>query len=161
MITQNELKSLFYYEHETGNFICKKASGRLKVGDICGNKNHDGYMRIRINYKHYASHRLIWLYVYGEFPKNEIDHINGIKHDNRLCNLREATRSQNSLNRAITKRNTSKFKGVTFNKKTNKWQSQASFNNKYYYLGSFEKKEDAYNKYCEFSKKHHGEFIRL
>jgi hypothetical protein len=161
MITQNELKHLFNYDAETGNFICKKSRGRLKVGDIAGNKNHDGYMRIKINYKLYQSHILVWIYVYGKKPKNEIDHINRIRNDNRLCNLREATKSQNSLNRTIFKKTTSELKGVTFNKKCNKWQAQAKLNNKSYYLGIFDTKENAHKIYVEFCKKYHGEFARI
>jgi hypothetical protein len=161
MITQDELKNLLYYCQETGVFICKKARGRLKVGDISGNKMHDGYMRMIINNKHYSCHRIAWLYVYGNFPKNQIDHINGIKDDNRICNLREATASQNAINKGLTKKNTSKLKGITYIKKSNKWQAQARLNNKSNYLGLFESKEKAYKAYCNFSKKYHGEFARL
>ena len=161
MITQSELKDLVYYEPDTGNFIAKKPRGKLKIGNILGNKNHDGYMRIKINYTHYSSHRLAWLYVYGKFPDNEIDHINRIKNDNRLINLREASTSQNGINKSLTKRNTSNFKGVTFNKKANKWQAQATLNKKTYYLGIYQTKEEAYKAYVDFAKKNHGEFLTV
>ena len=158
MITQQQLKSLFYYDKLNGIFICIKPVGKLKQGNIVGNKNHDGYVRLKINYKSYQLHRLAWLYVYGEFPKNEIDHINGIRYDNRIENLREATSSENARNKNASPRNTSNFKGVTYHKKSNKWQAQASHNNKAHYLGLFESKEMAYKEYCNFVKNNHGDF---
>ena len=82
-------------------------------------------------------HRIIWLYVYGYLPENDIDHINRIKDDNRLCNLREVSRSCNIRNACLSTNNTSNIKGVCFDTSRNKWISTIYFNNKAHTLGRY------------------------
>lgn len=162
MITQQELKELFSYSEETGLFTrLVRISRRGKTGDIAGCVGSNGYVNIGIKKKYYFAHRLAWLYFYGEFPKKNIDHINGNPTDNRISNLREATFEENSRNVGITKRNNSGFKGVYFVKKRKKWASRCSLNKKEVYLGSFNTAEDAAKAYQEFAIKHHGEFARF
>src|SRR6185369_10895033 len=99
--------------------------------------NHQGYWRIFIYGKAYLGHRLVWLYVYGEWPRGDIDHVNRTRSDNRLCNLRVATRSQNLGNMGRRPVNTSGYKGVTWHKRAEKWLAQISVNRKNIYLGLF------------------------
>ncbi len=105
MITQDELKQLLSYDSVSGLFTWIKPQKGIKVGAIAGNLSSSGYARIRINGKSYQTHRLVYLYVYGFIPTQDVDHINGNRSDNRACNLRLATRSENNQNRNMPNRN--------------------------------------------------------
>jgi len=108
MITQQELKELLHYNPETGIFTRKTKVNRNKViGSIAGTTDFHGYVAIAIDGKKYKAHRLAWLYMYGKFPDNCIDHINNITTDNRIVNLRDATLSQNQCNKKINVNNSS------------------------------------------------------
>jgi hypothetical protein len=135
-MTQDELKQLVSYDPETGVFIWKRN------GNVAGYPKTNGYWQVRINNKYYLMHRLAWLYVHGEFPA-QIDHINRIRNDNRLCNLREVTRCQNQQNRSLQSNNTSGMAGVVYSKKYNSWRARIKANNKYYHLGSFKSFDEA------------------
>jgi len=151
MLTQEELKSKVIYFPEEGYFI------RLPLGNVAG-YNENGYVKLKINGKGYFAHRLAWLYMTGEMPKDCIDHINGIKHDNRFINLRECTRQQNNLNVSLKSNNTSGYKGVSWNKRAKKWKATGYLNKKCIHLGFFKKAEDAYNEYIKFINEHHKDF---
>ena len=111
MLTFDEVDQLLRYEPDTGVLYWKvNRRGGVKADTIAGTTNQ-GYIIICVNTIKYQAHRLAWLLQTGEWPMNCIDHINRIRDDNRWCNLREATRSQNSHNVNITKRNTSSVKG--------------------------------------------------
>lgn len=140
MLTQEELKSLLSYDPETGEFTWlvnkgSRAQANNKVGKPC--KTH-GYVFIRINKKLYRAHHLAWLYFYGVYPSLDIDHINQIKHDNRLCNLREVSRSVNNYN-------TNKRKGYC--KRNDKYRSYINVNGKQKHLGTFNTEEEAKEAY--------------
>jgi hypothetical protein len=144
MITQERLKHLFHYNPETGEFIRKVANSNcVKVGDVAGSKDSNGYLRIYIDKNFYLVHRLVWLYVHGYFPENDIDHINRITCDNRLCNLRHVSRSCNLRNNGNPCTNTSGIKGVHWDKKAGKWVSSICNNKKVRYLGGFDNLLDA------------------
>lgn len=144
MLTQEELKSIVHYDQDTGLFtwVKKKPQGRYKQN--LGWVASKGYIEICIAQKRLKAHRWAWFYVHGELP-NQIDHINGIKDDNRLCNLRVVTNKQNHENRGAQKNNTSGFKGVT--KRGNRFIAQIMHNRKQYYLGTFDTAEQASNVY--------------
>lgn len=160
MITQEELKEILHYDPETGSFTWLVAMGtRARPGDRAGAIFNRDYIRIRIRLKRYVAHRLAWLYVHGHFPTDLIDHVNGVKYDNRLCNLRPATRSQNLMNRRMHSNNTSGLKGVYWHKGAKKWKAQCRANGKHYHLGLFENAESASAAYQAFAAKHHGAFF--
>jgi hypothetical protein len=114
ILSQELLKEFLDYNQETGIFTWLKSnSNRIKVGDVAGTKHSYGYIVIGICGKPEKAHRLAWLYVYGYLPKKQIDHINEIKHDNRICNLREVTNQVNMLNKSKAQSNSStKIRGV-------------------------------------------------
>jgi len=143
-ITQDLLKELLNYNRDTGVFTWKVNRGRnAKAGDVAGSKNSKGYMQIKISSKLYQSHRLAWLYEYGEFPEIGIDHINHNKEDNRIENLTIKSQLENCKNQSLVKNNTSGVCGVTYRKDVNKWVAQIRANREYKFLGIFEDKEDA------------------
>tara|TARA_R110000850_G_scaffold173515_1_gene299162 strand:- start:145 stop:654 length:510 start_codon:yes stop_codon:yes gene_type:complete len=159
MITQAELKELLTYNPETGIFNwLVKPSNRVNISDAVGSITDEGYIRISIKSKRYRAHRLAWLYIYAEHPKNVIDHINHICDDNRIVNLREASRSQNGCNQGVNIANTSGLKGVYWNKSANKWHAQIRMSGKKKYLGYFTDKNEAYQAYCKAADEYHKEF---
>lgn len=148
MITQEELKKLLHYDPETGIFTwLKTAARRLKIGQIAGSirKDKDGksYTLISVNNKRYLAHRLSWLYTHGEFPDEEIDHISGDGIDNRLCNLRSVSRSENCKNMRRNSKNKSGITGVIWRKDASKWAVQISSGRKKINLGLFNNIFDA------------------
>lgn len=142
-ITQEKLKSVLEYDRETGVFKWKVRNNQIQKGQIAGTIGSKGYIRICINQKCYPAHCLAWLYVYGEYPKLQIDHINHNKQDNRINNLRLVDNFENHRNMPRQKNNTSGVTGVSFRKNDNKWISYIKINGKHIYLGTFTDKEKA------------------
>ncbi len=136
LITQQELKKILYYNPDTGIFTRKiTLCPTAKKGDIAGSVMNDGYLLTMIKRKRYLNHRLAWLYMYGYFPENEIDHLNGIKNDNRISNLREVSHVCNMRNTGNWKHNTSGIKGVHWDEDRQKWRVQITDNKKKKYVG--------------------------
>lgn len=143
-LTQKRLKELFYYDPDIGIFTHKVIRrGRGKKGNVAGNRNALRYVTLGIDNKVYYAHHLVFLYMEGKFPQKDIDHINQIIVDNRLCNLRQVTRSENSRNRKIASNNKTGCMGVYFYKERKRWTAEIHLENNRIYLGSFNKKQDA------------------
>lgn len=160
-LTQEYLKSILNYCPETGIFTrLVSTAQRVKVGDIAGSINGDGYLLIMVAGKRYKAHRLAWLYMTGNWPKDQIDHIDGGKANNRFPNLREATHGQNQSNTPVPRNNKSGLKGVSHTKgsKVRPWMARIMVAEKTIYLGMFETKELAHAAYCEAADKYHREF---
>lgn len=144
-LTQAELKRQLHYNPCTGIFtwIINKAPN-ISVGRIADCKSGNGYIEIRVNGRTYRAHRLAWLYEYGYFPEHGLDHIwkmnRDNKIDNRIKNLREASKSCNAINSKLNSRNTSGVPGVRFRKDRNKWESYIKKNKKTIRLGHFNTK---------------------
>lgn len=145
MLTQSRLKELMSYDPNTGEFSRKISRGGAKVGDVSGT-NNDGYMQLRVDGKSYKAHRLAWLYVMGRWPDKDIDHINGVRCDNRIVNLREATRAENKQNTRLAHADSrSGLLGVVRHR--SQWQARIGVNGKKLHLGSFETAEAAHAAY--------------
>jgi hypothetical protein len=158
MITAEELRKYVNYDQESGEFRWLIIRGRASKSYTAGSKHRNGYLSFMIGGRRYSAHRIAWLFVHGEWPPNLIDHINGDKADNRISNLRLATKSQNGANRRKSKNNVSGFKGVTWIKRSQKWQAQLYVNGQMKYLGTFDQVEDASEAYRAGAIKHFGEF---
>lgn len=159
-ITQECVHSILEYEPETGIFRWKiKKPGRC-VGQIAGSVNGKGYCTIMVHGVKFQAHRLAWLHVNGYLP-SQLDHINGVKTDNRLCNLRPATTSQNRMNVGVAKNNTTGFKGVTFRGNRKRFQARIKINGKPKWLGTFNTVEEAHKAYCVAAAQLHGKFARF
>ena len=143
-LTAEYLRSVLHYVQETGIFTWKvSTSNRVKVGGIAGSLDGGGYLQIRLQRRPHLAHRLAWLYVYGSWPKDQIDHINRDRADNRIENLREATNKQNMQNRSKSSHNTSGHPGVSWYKRISKWVAKIMHNQKQIHLGCFNTIEEA------------------
>ncbi len=148
------------YNQEKGIFTWNYDGTRgVKAGDVAGSKTKDGYIMLSVGGKKILAHRVAWLFVYGEFPYGNIDHINRNKSDNRIANLRNANHEQNAQNRLKNSRNTSGYKGVTWHKRDQKWQSAITIKRKVIHLGYYQDPQDAYSAYIEASKKYQSHSI--
>lgn len=149
-ITRDELVSILNYDPETGIFTWKKPYGtRVKAGSVAGTLAANGYIRIKINGSKFQAHRLAMLYVHGTLPPADTDHINRLKSDNRIANLREATRSENKKNSPANKNSISGCKGVS-QRSSGKWRAIYWDGARNINLGTFEKLEDADKAYQLF-----------
>jgi len=158
-ITQETLKSRLRYDPDTGKFIwIVKPAGNVKVGQVAGGLNSEGYLQIRVFGVMYKAHRLAWLYMTGKWPESEIDHIDGARANNRWSNLREATREQNCQNRCLRKDSKTGVKGVGLNRKTGKWTAYVRAGGVIHHLGSFESKQLAQEARSGAAKRLHGSF---
>jgi HNH endonuclease/AP2 domain len=130
------LRELLNYDPETGIFTRRIARKGYPAGIRAGHRSKfNGYRKVSIDGCDYPEHRLAWLYITGRWPMVDIDHINRVKDDNRFCNLRETTRSQNRMNTTARADNKHGFKGVWFHKRLNKWQTRIMVNGKSCHLG--------------------------
>lgn len=147
------------YNRKTGIFLWKKSkSGPAIAGNRAGHNSHAGYRYICLDHKKYAEHQIAWLLVHGVVPPDEIDHKNKIRSDNRIANLRLATKSQNLGNAKIFKTNRHGHKGATIEKKTGRWKAQIQVNGKHMNIGTFATPRQAHDAYFAVAKKLRGEF---
>jgi hypothetical protein len=143
--------SVLSYDPDTGVFI------RKSNGNVAGTVNYkNGYRYISVKCQRYLAHRLAWFFIHKEWPPEDMDHINGKRDDNRLINLRLATRSQNLANK-LSGRNTGLPKGVHFMKNRGTWN--AKINNKH--IGAFRSVEEAAEAYRSEAIRIFGEFARF
>jgi hypothetical protein len=156
-LTQDYLKSITKYDLESGSLIWLSVKRKSLLGRQVGSPMSDGYLSTTILKKQYLVHRLIWLYVYGYFPKS-IDHINGERTDNRLCNLRLASNDENVMNQPIKSNNTSGFKGVSWHSVMGKWLAYITHKGVKMRLGYFSDIHEAANVVAEARTRLHGEF---
>ena len=142
------------YDPETGHF---SSAGKRR-----GWKNDlRGYRKILFEGKRFSEHRLAWFFFYGKWPDEEIDHKNLIKYDNRIINLREASRSENQRNTLSRKGTTSSYKGVSWKKTAMKWEVFITVDGKNRWLGYFENEIDAAAAFNKEAEKNYGEFANL
>ena len=155
-LTHKRLLEVLSYNKETGVFSWAENRKKCTNGKaICGKPNSNGYLRVGIDGVRYGLHRIAWFYVHGELPKNDIDHINGIRDDNRISNLRCVTRSTNLENiRSAKGHNKSTgLLGAYVHKK--RFTSRIQVRGKTIHLGMFDTKEDAHNAYISAKRAMH------
>ena len=155
ILTQARLKELLQYDPNTGGFTWRVNRPRVKAGCNAGTLDSKQYRRISIDAKVYLAHRLAWLYMYGEWPATELDHINRNRNDNRIGNLRLADRSINTQNCNQRVDNVSGHRGVGWHKLSQRWRARISVRNKVVNLGSFHTFDEAVQAYKAYADQHH------
>jgi len=147
LITSERLNELLSIVPQKGIFIWRSnAGGKGKKDKKAGTLMANGYLKIGIDNKEYLAHRLMWLFVHGEFPKTNIDHIDRCRSNNCILNLRLATPKQNAENMFRTSTNKSGYRGVHFNKRlqSKPWSANIMHNKKTIHIGYFKTAEEAY-----------------
>lgn len=149
-LTVSRLHELLEYDPETGKFKHRRMRPGVKHPNRMAGcfSRALGYVLIRLDRRLYYAHRLAWLYTHGSWPSDEIDHINGVKTDNRIANLRQADRCLNAQNiRVAPRSNALGFLGVRFNSITDMYISSIELNGRDIQLGSFASPEEAHAAY--------------
>ena len=162
MLTAEEARSLINYDPVTGEFRWRiDRGGPVRRGALAGTYNAAGYRQIMLKGKRYYAHRLAYLMTHGAWPGHEVDHANLDKSDNRISNLRLATRSQNRANTTVTKRNTTGFKGVYYRKREQRYVASIQVDGVTHCLGYFTTAMDAHAAYSSAAANLNGEFSRV
>ena len=150
------LRKLLRYEPDTGKLFWRERDRELfetnksfsiwnkrNANRETGTINAHGYVLVRVSGSSYPAHRVAWAIYHGKWPKNDIDHINGNRTDNRICNLRDVTRSENMKNAKMRSDNTSGYMGISWFKARKKWHPQIKHNGKLIHLGFFDSLDEA------------------
>lgn len=159
------LRQLLRYEHDTGKLFWRwrddisfPCNSRFAGKEAFTSLDRGGYGKGVICGRTHQTHRVVWAIFHGEWPEHEVDHINGVRSDNRITNLRNATASQNQWNKVLQKNNTSGVKGVSWHTSNKKWRASITKHGKLTHLGLFDDIADASAAYAAASIKMHGEF---
>ena len=164
IICADHVRAALDYDLATGIFRWRGGRGRcgpVAPGSIAGRIASNGYVEITIQKRHYGAHRLAWLYVHGRWPEGTIDHRDGVKTNNWIDNLREATEAQNRANIERHGRNTSGHKGVHYSQRDKRWIAKISVSGKLIQLGRFKDKASAISAYRDGALRYHGAFSSL
>lgn len=161
MLTAERLRSLLDYDCSTGELTwkCYRAPN-AQEGDIAGVIARDGYRQVYIDNRPYKAHRLVWLWMTGEWPTGSIDHRDMDRANNAWGNLRAATVSQNAANCGKRSFNTSGFKGVTFDRRKRRWMAQIQIDGRCNHLGYHDTPAAAHEAYVAAAQSIYGEFAR-
>ena len=156
-LTAERVRELLDYDPETGVLTWKvRRGGRAHLGAVAGVPDGLGYVSIRVDSRLYRAHRLAWLLSHGRWPPEQIDHINGVRDDNRLSNLREATRGQNMENQRRPRAgNTSGFLGVCWHARSKKFMARITTGGTRFYLGVYPDAESAHAAYLKAKRELH------
>jgi hypothetical protein len=161
-LTADRVRTLLNYDPLTGHFTRKiRTAQRHQVGDradfIFLGGASPGYHRVCIDSKRFMAHRVAWLYVHGEWPSEFIDHINGVRSDNCINNLRPATAQLNLENlREPQKNNACGLLGVHLHRQSGKWRAQIITHRKKRSLGLYETPELAHQAYVQAKRQLHA-----
>ena len=155
------LRSLLDYDPDTGIFRWRVNRGNVEAGAVAGSVKSDGYIRIKVNGMEFMAHRLAWLHFHGVWPEHHIDHINGVKAENRIANLRDVSRSMNLQNQTRPQKNsTSGFLGVSLHKASKRWKAMIMVNGQSQHLGYFSSAEAAHAAYLAAKLRFHPGDVR-
>jgi hypothetical protein len=155
-------RRIWSYSPDTGEIVYLVPRGNAQIGDRAGHYDgNKGYRRVRVFGHYIGEHRLAWLLYYGEWPLEQLDHINGIKDDNRICNLRPASNSQNAVNKPARNDNKLGVKGVFYEKnmtRIKRYRAVIKINGKQKSLGYFLTVDEAKEAYKKAALQNYGEY---
>ena len=151
------VNELVDYNQATGEFRWKVGRPGASQGAVIGTIRPDGYRQLRIADRLVLAHRLAFMMCHSKEPVGEVDHANRLKDDNRIANLREATKSQNGANKRPA---ADGLKGASWCKRARKWRASIRKDRKQFHLGLFDTAEDAHRAYISAARSLHGEFAR-
>ena len=144
MLTVERLREMLDYDPESGVFVWKvSTSNRAPVGSSAGTDHGNGYRVIAIDHCTHYAHHLAWLFIYGEYPNQEMDHIDGNRSNNKISNLRHGTHAQNMQNLSLRATNKSGMTGVSWLKNYGKWEAYITVNYKKINLGYYDDLQEA------------------
>jgi hypothetical protein len=161
-ITAEQAREIVSYCSETGVFRWLEHRGsNARMGEIAGSETPKGYRQICISGRSYLLHRLAWLVVHGRWPEGEIDHINGVRHDNRIENLRDVTRSANLQNQKKPHKDNrqSGSLGVSWDRERSKWRAQITVGGKTIRIGRFASEAAAFEAYVLAKARMHEGYV--
>lgn len=143
MLNRMRLDHLLNYDKTTGIFTRKVSVRKDRIGAVAGAPNGFGHIQIRVDGTLYMAHRLAWMWVYGDWPPTNIDHVNGNPSDNRITNLRLATPKENQENVKLRVDSSTGHRGVNWNKAERKWVARVQHHKERIVIGKYEAIEDA------------------
>ncbi|EBP9905676.1 endonuclease [Salmonella enterica] len=158
LMSVGDIRDLIDYNPENGVLTAKVNFSGRQAGSVIGSQTWQGYYAFSLFGKKCFAHRLAWLLHYGEWPSQPIDHINGIKTDNSIRNLRLCSLSQNQFNKPTQKNNTTGVKGVYWNKRDKRYVASVQFNGKKYSAGHHKDIDSAKEAVMKLREKLAGEF---
>lgn len=149
------LRSLLAYDPQTGRISWLVNRGkRVKAGDLAGSVNSRGYLQVKVCQRNFTSHRLAWAIHHGAWPEGEVDHINGVKTDNRIANLRDVPRTLNAQNILRGRRNNKQgLLGVSPN--GDRWKASIRHEGRQVHLGTFDTTHEAHAAYVAAKREFH------
>ena len=154
--TPSRIKEVLHYDQETGLLTWRKPRPGIRPGTRAGYVRGDGYAYVCIDRAMCLVHRVAWAIVHGQWPQAEIDHINRDPSDNRLCNLRECTSSENKQNLGIKTNNASGYPGVSWHNQKGRWRATVVLKGRQRHVGYFDSPSDAYAAYVSAKAKTHS-----
>lgn len=158
-LTPERARELLAYNPESGALTWRNPPPGRKRGALAGTDSR-GYAQVQLDQIFYKAHRLAWLIQTGEWPRHQIDHINGIRRDNRWCNLRDATPAENARNKRSSRRNKSGFRGVSWNRHRQKWDAAIGWNGRTIHVGCFANFDEACTARLRVERELYGAFAR-
>jgi hypothetical protein len=158
ILTYERAHEVLVYDAETGALNWRVGRPGAPKGALVGTRSSHGYTQVEVDYRLYKAHRVIWLMQTAHWPKHQVDHINGMRADNRWSNLREATPLQNSRNRRPSMKNSTGRIGVAFDRRREKWNAYIGVDGKTINLGFYAEMSAAVAVREAAEKEHFGEF---
>lgn len=145
------------YDAETGEFAWNISTGRVRPGVRAGVLKPSGYVLVQIDGRSHGAHRLAWLWMTGEWPKDQIDHINGNRRDNRFCNLRDVPGSVNQQNQRVAQSHnrTSRYLGVSWHSRSKKWRAAITLKGRTIEIGKYSDELEAHAAYLNKKREIH------
>jgi hypothetical protein len=160
-ITVETLRAVLDYDADTGIFRRRVSRGNVEAGAVAGTVSEKGYICIMVNGTLFKAHRLAWLHFHGVMPQDQIDHINRVRADNRIANLRDVPRCMNQQNQTRPRtNNTSGYLGVWWDKRDKRWKACISVNGRNQHIGCFSSAEAAHAAYLAAKLQFHPGDIR-